>query len=241
MKHTSVFVIALAILLMPLTACGRTHVRSSNHYVTQPVTKTLGDFTHIEVAGSVDVDFTMGATQEISLYGADNVIQYIKLDVNNGVLTVSLEDNVSVIGDAELTVLVTAPKLNSALITGSGDIEIRNLTTDAFDIEVMGSGDVDVNYIACTNVKASVGGSGDIELQGNAERAEYIIMGSGDIDAENFRVKDVVAENHGSGDIDCYAENSLKANAQGSGSITYKGTPRQLETQGRTSRIGRDD
>jgi N-acetylmuramic acid 6-phosphate (MurNAc-6-P) etherase len=96
-------------------------------------------------------------------------------------------------------------------------------------LSVTGSGDIELNHITAENIKARVTGSGDIDLSGATQSADYAVSGSGDIDAVRLEAGNVVAGVSGSGDISCYAVSALKAHRSGSGSISYKGNPQQVD------------
>ena len=55
------------------------------------------------------------------------------------------------------------------------------------------------------------------------------MAGSGDLSASGLEVKSVNASVAGSGDITCHATDYLKARTTGSGSIGYKGNPKELD------------
>lgn len=261
MKNSKVFFIALtAMALLPMMACGRVHIESSERYVTKPVTQKLGSFDKISVDGSVDVEFTVGNSRSMEIYGADNAIQYVDLSVRNNTLYVSMSNDVQIYGKSRLTVLVTAPTLTEVSISGSGDVEVlgrcntltdvsisgsgdidvRNLKVDSFTASVTGSGDIELNNLTAKNASLRVSGSGDIEVRGTADKAAITINGSGDVDAEHFIVRELDAVVSGSGDIECYAEELLNATVSGSGEISYRGNPAKINRSGRESSIHRD-
>lgn len=241
MKNSKVFFIALtAMALLPMMACGRVHIESSERFVTKPVTQKLGSFDKISVDGSVDVEFTVGNSRSMEIYGADNTIQYVDLSVRNNTLYVSMSNDVQIYGKSRLTVLVTAPTLTEVSISGSGDIDVRNLNVDSFTASVTGSGDIELNNLTTKNASLRVSGSGDIEVRGTANKAAITINGSGDVDAEHFIVRELDAVVSGSGDIECYAEELLNATVSGSGEISYRGNPAKINRSGRESSIHRD-
>lgn len=251
--------ILLVMFILPITSCAGSYITSSNHYITQPVTQKLATFEKITVPSSVDVEFTTGTRQQLSIYGADNVIPYVTLTVSNKTLTVGIKPNVSIQGKAKLKVLIESPRLTVIRTTGSGDVEVRGLNTTLRNIEICGSGDVKTDQLqtqsltvsitgsgdleirelkaGAVNVKAS--GSGDVELNGIAEKAVFTVNGSGDIDAEGLIVRNLTVQANGSGDIECYADVSLNASVNGSGDIEYRGNPQTINLSGRKSSIHR--
>ena len=116
-----------------------------------------------------------------------------------------------------------------ASVAGSGDLDLNDIRCATVKASVAGSGDLVLKRLASTSVEASVAGSGDLVLDGQAEEAQYSVAGSGDLNASGLEAKSVNASVAGSGDITCHATDYLKARTTGSGSIGYKGKPRELD------------
>ena len=116
-----------------------------------------------------------------------------------------------------------------ASVAGSGDLDLNDIRCATVKASVAGSGDLVLKRLACTSVEASVAGSGDLVLDGQAEEAQYNVAGSGDLNASGLEAKSVNASVAGSGDITCHATDYLKARTTGSGSIGYKGKPKELD------------
>ena len=116
-----------------------------------------------------------------------------------------------------------------ATVAGSGDLHFDDIRCATVKTSVAGSGDLVLKGLTCTSVEASVAGSGDLVLGGQAEEAQYSVAGSGDLTASGLKVKSVNASVAGSGDITCHATDYLKARTTGSGSIGYKGKPKELD------------
>lgn len=70
----------------------------------------------------------------------------------------------------------------SAVIQGSGSLELAELVTDNADVKVSGSGDARVNVRG--KLRAEITGSGDISYQGSPRQIIPKISGSGSINPE---------------------------------------------------------
>ena len=114
-------------------------------------------------------------------------------------------------------------------LAGSGDIALRSMECKELTTTVAGSGDVVLNGVRTASAQASVAGSGDLTLRGEAAEVQYSVAGSGDLHASELKAKSVNASVAGSGDITCHATDYLRARATGSGSIGYKGKPKELD------------
>lgn len=126
-----------------------------------------------------------------------------------------------------VVVYVTTPDLTSVKVTGSGDFKANSqVDTDNIEIVVTGSGDIDFKDLICDNADIAVTGSGDIEIKKlESVTSSIAIRGSGDIHVKQQRVRKTDLSIYGSGDITVQCSNCGEVNASvfGSGDITLSG------------------
>lgn len=254
------FLLTAILMLSMISGCALKQQRytGSNNYITVTAFDNAS-FDGITVTGSPDVEYTQTPEPgKVLIYGPDNLVDLLELNIRGGVLTVQYKSDIIIAGDRRPKVIASGRELRKVTVTGSGDIEIKNtvegdnlevMVTGSGDVEahrlhfrsinawVTGSGDIDLGYVQCDHFSAQVTGSGDIEAGGEAGDASLTVSGSGDIDAEELRVKNTSARVTGSGSIDCRAEQRLDATVQGSGDITYRGNPAQLTLNGKKGSI----
>lgn len=180
--------------------------------------RELPSFRHIESLGSIDVVARVGESRSLEITGDDNLLQHVITEVENGRLTVSLE-NGSYEMNRPMTVTVSTPELESLEIRGSGDAHITGLERGSLELSVLGSGDVDAQG-QVDRLEATIRGSGDMELRElRARAAEISVMGSGDLTV--FAEERLSATVHGSGDIDVWGSPAdREIVVHGSGSVT---------------------
>lgn len=118
------------------------------------------------------------------------------------------------------------------LARGSGDIDGGSVEAGMLNISVSGIGDVEIPQISAQTIEVAVSGTGDVEIGGRAGNATYKLRGTGDIDAYRLRAMSVNATVSGTGDIRCYAEQSFRASASGTGTIVFGGNPRNIDIRG---------
>lgn len=137
-------------------------------------------------------------------------------------------------GSGDLQVNNLVAKSASADLQGSGDLNVRGANTigDA-NLKLNGSGNLDFVGIKADYVKADLQGSGDLKVAGSTQQAALFLINSGDLDAQSLHAVDVAARLEGSGDITCFASGSLKCSIRGSGDISYKGNPSDVQSSGR--------
>lgn len=243
---------AVTLMLVSATACAE-RITPSKNYVTKKV--NVGSFNAISTSSSVDVIYTQSSGgQNVEIYAPDNLVDYIDVRVEGGVLKVGFKsprNNFSINGKHKKEVRVSAPAVNSLKASSSGDIIIKNglktsgkvtvkasssgdvtgstISCDDFAATANSSGDVILEKVSCTNFSADASSSGDVILAGICENASYRASSSGDVKAKGMKAVNVTASATSSGDVECYVTGSLTAKASSSGEVAYKGNPKDID------------
>lgn len=217
--------IAFALLasFVLLNACmNGPRVKGDGNMTTQ--TKTPGDFTGVESHGSFDVYLMQGSTAGVKIEGEQNIISYIDLRIENGILNVDTKDNVWLDPTHTVKIYVTAPSYRRIQNTGSGDMAGQTkLSNDAkMDISSTGSGTMTVDVDA-PEIESNVTGSGEVTLSGETKKFSAEVTGSGDLNALNLMTEESNVGITGSGNISVSSSVKLDARITGSGGISYKG------------------
>ena len=97
-------------------------------------------------------------------------------------------------GSGDLDIYNLTAKSTTAILRGSGDLKVKG-TNVAGDVTVnlSGSGDLDFVGIQGETVKAELQGSGDLKVAGTAERAVLSLRKYGDLNAKDLKAVDVDA------------------------------------------------
>lgn len=169
----------------------------------------------------LDIQISAADLNGISLSGSGEVY------LDNGLKTDKLTANIAGSGDI-VGKHIRCTQL-TASVAGSGDLTLTEVNCSEASASVAGSGDLTLRNLQAGKISASVAGSGDLTVEGKADEASYSVAGSGDLHARDMAVNRVNASVAGSGDIQCHATDYLKAFTTGSGSIGYKGKPKELD------------
>lgn len=250
---TSLFIVLLTgfFLASTVASCSlKESVTGSKNYITKEVKPD--PFNAIKLMGSADIIYQQDSRNHIEIYGSDNIIALLETVVDGGTLVIKFKNNVNIQNRGKLEVRVFSPELNKLSIHGSGDVKFvngiqteknielsihgsgdmegSNFSCQKMAISIHGSGDIDLQQIQSKQCSASISGSGDIGLTGKTAEAKYSIAGSGDISASGLQATNAEASTAGSGSISCYASGKLSANISGSGDISYKGNPQEVNS-----------
>ncbi|HEY3405856.1 MAG TPA: head GIN domain-containing protein [Ohtaekwangia sp.] len=169
----------------------------------------------------VNVYITVKDIEALSVGGSGDLIAETKITSSQ------LDLNVSGSGSLKAEVEVTGAL--DADVSGSGEIEVRG-KCKSYSSSVSGSGGV-ILVLNITDVaEFGVSGSGKIQASGTASRVKASISGSGRVLAANLETNVCDVRISGSGDVEINVKEELDANISGSGSVSYKGDPKKLNS-----------
>jgi hypothetical protein len=206
-----------------VTGCDIFAIEGDGHVVS--VTRTVAPFTEVSAESSLDVEVRQGSAFEVEVRLDRNLVDRVSTRVEDGRLVIDSDEGLdSHVRGAK--VIVTMPKLDRAVLGGSGQ-----LTIDSWDGEgpivlvLSGSGDLGFDGEA-PEVSASLDGSGDCRLRGRAETVDLHLSGSGDLDAEELSVSRATLRLSGSGDLAANVDGPVDIDLSGSGDVEVFGRPR---------------
>ena len=192
----------------------------------QTITRSVGSYDKVNVAGSFDVILVSGDEGDITIQAEENLMEYIVTETEGDALKIKVEKGYNLQPSRRMGILITVPfeDIEEVTLAGSGDVSNKDLIkAERFECAVAGSGDM-ILEIEADDIEASVAGSGDLTLRGKADKLEAKIAGSGDIHGEGMKAENIDASVAGSGDMDLRCDGgSLKARVSGSGDIQYSG------------------
>jgi hypothetical protein len=124
--------------------------------------------------------------------------------------------------------IVSLPLLEEITISGIGNVVTESaFKVDQLKIAIAGDGKIDLNVDA-KKVDVSIAGVGKVVLKGMSQDADYSISGSGKIDASEMKTIRSEVNISGIGKCLVDAEDELKVNISGNGTVLYKKEPRKL-------------
>lgn len=222
-KLNSLLLLALLTLGSHVHATAPIRIAKSFNEEERPI----GSFKGVATGGPLAVKITMGNKESIRLEGDQEAIANLTTEVISGVLTIKPKtkwnDWSRKFNSAHVTVYITAKKITSLTLSGSGNIVVENaINSPELVATLSGSGGI----TASANVKSFTGtisGSGSIKLSGKADDSNLTLSGSGGFRGREFVVNDLSAQISGSANISITANKNIEAVISGSGSIRYSG------------------
>ncbi len=251
MKSSHLLYIIVLVVLTALSACDEifsVDVTGDGNRVRE--VRNLSGFQSLFLDSDFEINISSGDEHSVEVEADSNLLQYIKTEVENGELNISVASNFDVQPRQPVNVYLEVPDQFSDMeIINGGQVNADSLYMDNLNITLYGvsrfSGkrmycQVDVLAEGSTttflsgifdSVDLRQRGSGNMTLEGRSEKANMILEGSGKIDAKELALTDGDLRLYGSGLILCTVSGYLKAKVDGSGRIYYFGTPRGLEKE----------
>ncbi|MBV7256388.1 DUF2807 domain-containing protein [Pacificimonas sp. WHA3] len=213
------FLFTAASSTLMLMSCAPVHAAEKSWMV--------GNFEKIEVGGAFNVEIVTGSAQGVTASGPQEEIDRLVVEVNGRTLELGNRKSDKWFdwssSKGRLNITVTVPRLSSARLGGSGDVNVDNMVGDEVSLAVSGAGDLSVGNVTAETLNIAVSGSGDIGAAGRCRDGSYRISGSGSIEAEELTCTTLDARIAGSGDILASASRTAKGSVAGSGDISVSG------------------
>ncbi|OOG77708.1 head GIN domain-containing protein [Flavobacterium sp. A45] len=204
-------------------------VKGNGKIITEK--RTTASYDEINVSGFFDVVLVSGKEGAISIQAEENILRYIKVEVEGNVLKIYTEKNVNISTNKNIILTVPFEQISFVSLSGSGDIISKNtIVSPTFKAKLSGSGDLTLD-VKSSDFEVNLSGSGDVVLTGNSDNFVSKTSGSGDVDATNLSAKNANLTISGSGDMKVNCTESLFARVSGSGDIEYKGDPKSKDTK----------
>jgi hypothetical protein len=199
-------IVALLPMACSLTVNSPKIVKGSG--VVASESRPMSNFDSIRLEGSADVTVSFGDSASVVVEAEDNILPLIETFVRGSELVIRWKPLTTVSEAEPVRVTVTMKSLKAASLPGSGNITIAGMNGGEVELDLPGSGDITADGIV-DSVGAKIGGSGNILC--------------GDLQATSATVKLT-----GSGNVTVFASESVDVTISGSGSVTYRGDPAEV-------------
>lgn len=194
------------------------------------VDRPVGDFKNIDLIGSGTLVLKQGDKTALTIETDDNLIEFIRTDVNGGTLNIEVLKNASLSPSKGLLYFVTVKDLSSVKVSGAailrtlGEIEANELS-----VSLSGAGTLNMNVDA-KSLDVKITGSGDATFKGEAKEETIEVSGAGSFKGFDLASRQAKITLSGVGNAEVNAVESLVVDISGVGSVLYKGTPSLKQT-----------
>ncbi len=221
------FLLAFAIVIL-LTSCGGNlfgkRVRGDGHITTE--TRSVTGYNSIDVSGAIDVYVKQDSTQTINIETDQNLMPYIIVREEGGVLKIYPKDNSNLRPTGAIKVYVSGSNFKKFEASGACDYYSENKisNTESISIEMSGSSDATLE-LNSPKITAELTGAGKLTLKGETKDLSINGTGSSDFKCFDMQAENVDVDVTGASDAEVFASVRLNITATGSSDVVYKGNP----------------
>ncbi len=231
--YTRIFVILSFIALLAVgctiapvyTVTGSGRVTSEN--------RNVSNFNALRLAGLGEVTFTQGDTEALTVQAEDNLMPYIRTEVQNGTLIIDFARDhqpANVRPTQPIKFNLSVKNLDAIELSGAGRIQSGNLKSNRLTVQVSGAGDVKIDHVEAANLSSKLSGAGSVELAGQVTDQDLTLSGIGQYQAGDLNSQTTRVVVSGAGGSTVWSRDNLDVNISGAGSVNYYGSPKIKQT-----------
>jgi len=184
----------------------------------------VGEITEIRVDLLCEIRYYAAPSDTVTFEIQSNLLEYIVVEESGGVLTVRSTRNIHWSSNTPI-LTVSTPALNRVKLNGAGTFTAYDaITADSFALDVDGAynGKAELNVNSLT---VNMDGASNFTLTGRADTANLVLSGAGTLDALALQARVGTVNLSGVGTVKVNCEERLRIEADGMGTVEYKGSP----------------
>ena len=167
--------------------------------------RNVSGFEEVELQGVGNLSIQQTGSESLTVEAEEDVLPNIRTEVVNNRLIIGPEPNTSINTTQPINYKLTVKDLNALKVSGSGNVDAEDISTDELAV--------------------TTSGTGNVKISGEADSQEITISGSGSYQAEDLESKEVKVDVRGSGSAVVNVSDELDAKVSGIGSVEYIGDP----------------
>lgn len=165
--------------------------------------RNLSGFKGIDVGGVFQVEVTAGKEFSVVVEADDNLLPYVKTEVNGDVLKISSTERLK--SSAPMRIRISAPNIESIEASGACKISVADLKS--------------------SELRVDTSGASKVNIAGEASSLTIDVSGASNIDAANLKAENATVDASGASKVEVFVTGKLVSEASGASKIGYAGNP----------------
>jgi putative autotransporter adhesin-like protein len=194
------------LLLFSLLAAGCHGVRFNNLQGSgkrETQKRQIASFTSISTEGAFSIEIVCQKDLSLEVEGDDNILPLVTSEVSNNVLRLSNNGGYST--NEPVKFRISVPNLEGLTVQGAGNINIKGMNNDKFEIDADGAPTINVS--------------------GSTKMVDIHSNGAGKINTYSLNAARAVVNSNGATEVELDVDEQLDVTVNGPSSVTYKGDP----------------
>jgi len=211
MNRRITLTILVAVLALATMACELSGILVENNAITGErgsgnvveETRPISGVTGVELATIGNVIIEIGEKESLRIEAEDNLMKFFETNVRGDTLKIGTNPStVNLRPTKPVYFFLTVKELEQVIISGSGDIQVPDLESGQFNVDIGGSGDISMGDLDADKFYIAIGGSGDVSAgRVKVPSIRVKINGSGDITLMDLKADDLSLSVNGSGNL----------------------------------------
>ena len=213
--------------------------KDKGNVITQE--RKLGDFNAIELGNALNVILSQGEVQSIKVETNEGLQEFLKTEVDNGVLKITQSNKMK--NPTKLIVYVTVKNINKITLTGASELKSETpIKSNKLELNASGASEITLD-LAVNELTSNFSGASDITLKGTATTHKIILSGASELKAGELETQEMTLTASGASDIEVNVIENLTGDVSGASSLKYKEEPKEkhINTSGASEINGKDD
>lgn len=182
---------------------------------TKTEVRSVEPFSQIDLAAIGKVEIAIGDEFRVQVTADSNILPHVTTELVAGRLRLGLADGLDLPDQTEIRFVLHMPRIERAIVSGAGDLELNGELGSAVELELSGAG--------------------TIRAQGKVAQVSAIISGAGNLELHELAADNATVVISGAGNARVHASGSLEATISGVGDVLYRGA---AHVQARVTGIG---
>jgi hypothetical protein len=194
-----------AVLVVALAGCE--DIQGNGDIVEQE--RPAGAFSGVFLAAGLQGDITVGATHSVKIRGDSNLLDFIRLELRDGILTSDLDQGLSLLPSEPIVVTVVTPTLTELQALNGTRMSASGIDTESLTLRVAGRSTVSVS--------------------GAARKLTLVAVRNGEVQAGDLAVEVAEIEVSDSSRARLHVTQQISGTATGGSDVTVLGNPPQSD------------
>ena len=194
-----------AVLTLALAGCE--DIQGNGDVVEQE--RPAGVFSGVFLSEGLHGDVSVGPLASVKIRGDSNLLEYIRLELRDGVLTSELDGGYGLLPSEPIVVTVVTPTLK----------ELRALNGTHLSASAIGT----------TGFSLTVSGRSRANVSGSAEKLTLAVAGDSDLHAGELAVEVAQIDVSGSSDVRLHVTQQITGKASTGSNVIIQGNPPQSD------------
>jgi Putative auto-transporter adhesin, head GIN domain len=220
-------------MIRTLTAAGLVALGLVGAASAETRTFDVGAFNNIDISAGLDLEFTAGEAQSISVENAKGDFSDIEVIVRGDTLVLKRKKNMNWGWNRKRLrygITVSAPQVSGLEASSGSDVSGRNMSGSEIRIDVSSGADVTVAGVDGGTVVIETSSGSDASVSGTCVTVRADSSSGSDLDARDLRCENGFADASSGSDISIHVTGSVDADASSGAGVDVYGSPTDVQS-----------